>query len=158
MSKRWLGLSATKDEVICVDVAVPNDGEPIVVLADDTWKVPTGKRADAYNILYQQCADYVRDNKIDRVIVKASAVMGRGAARLGMLHSAEVRGVIIAAASSVCPVSLVVKGTVSRTYGDDRKVDEYVANESFWAENTTGGKLRKKSREVTMLLISERND
>jgi hypothetical protein len=65
--------------------------------------------------------------------------------------------VVIAAAASASSVSQLKKGVVSRSYGE-RKVDEYVADDSFWDEHTTGGKLRKGSREVTMLLIAARND
>jgi hypothetical protein len=156
MTKRWLGLSASKDGVTYVDVEIPDDHGPITVLADDTWKVQKGERAEAYNVLYQQCADYVREQGIDAVYVQASAVSGMGAARLGMLEGAEVRGVIIAAAASVSPVTQMKKGVVSRTHGQ-RKVGEYVEDDAFWAEHTTGGKLRKGSREVTMLLIAARN-
>jgi hypothetical protein len=156
MTKRWLGLSASKDGVTYVDVETPDDDGPITVLADDTWKVQKGDRPEAYNVLYQQCADYVREQGIDAVYVQASAVSGMGAARLGMLEGAEVRGVIIAAAASVSPVIQMKKGVVSRTHGE-RKVGEYVEDDAFWAEQTTGGKLRKGSREVTMLLIAARN-
>lgn len=156
MSKRWLGLSASREGVIYVDVEVPDDDGPIVVLADATWKIQKGDRTAAYNVLYQRCADYVREQRIDSVVVKASAVMGKGAANLGMLLGAEVRGVVIAAAASSCSVKLASKGVVSRTYGE-RNVDEYVGDDSFWEEHTTGGKLRKMSREVAMLLIAVMN-
>lgn len=114
MTKRWLGLSAYKDDVTYVDVQVPDDDGPVVVLADGTWKVQKGDRAEAYSFLHQQCADYIKENSIDCVVVKASAVMGKGAAKLGMLHSAEVRGIVIAAAASVCPVKQLTKGLVMR--------------------------------------------
>ena len=89
--------------------------------------------------------------------MKASAVAGKGSATLGFLLSAEVRGVIIAAAASQCPVRALSKAVISRTYGD-RKVDEYVADDGFWAEQTAGGALRKLSRASAMLLIAVRND
>lgn len=156
MTKRWLGLSASKDGVTFVDVEVPDDDGPMTVLADDTWKVQKGDRGEAYSFLYQQCSDYISENSIDHVVVKASAVTGKGAAKLGMLHSAEVRGVIIAAAASVCSVKQLTKGAVSRTYGE-RNVDDYVEDDSFWDAHTTGGKLRKGSREVAMLLVAARD-
>lgn len=156
MAKRWLGLTASKEGVIYVDVEVPDDDGPIVVLADDTWKVQKGDRSAAYNVLHQQCADYIRENHIQKAVVKASAVTGKGMAKLGMLEAAEVRGVVIAAAASVCGMKQLKKGSVSKTYGD-RNVDEYVADDSFWAENTKGGKLRKMSRETAMLLIAAKD-
>ena len=157
MARRWLGLSTSKDSVIVVDAEIPDDDGPIVIMMDDTWKVQSGDRAAAYNVLHQQCADYIKENGIDTVVVKASAVAGKSSATVALLHSAEVRGVVIAAAASQCSVKLLQKGLVSRTYGK-RNVDEYVADDAFWMKNTTGGNLRKLSRETTMLLISERND
>ena len=156
MTKRWLGLTASKEGAIYVHVEVPDDDGPIVVLADDNWKIQKGDRSAAYDVLHQQCADYIRENHIERVIVKASAVTGKGMAKLGMVEAAEVRGVVIAAAASVCAVKQLKKGSVSKTYGD-RNVDEYVADDSFWAKNTKGGKLRKMSRETAMLLVAERD-
>ena len=72
------------------------------------------------------------------------------------MTSAEVRGVIIAAAASVCDVKAISKAVISRTYGE-RKVDEYVQDDDFWGKQTQGGKLRKTSREVAMLVIAARN-
>lgn len=74
MNKRWLGLSASKDGVIFVDVEIPHDDGPITALADDTLKVHKGDRGEAYSFLYQQCTDYISENSINGVIVKASAV------------------------------------------------------------------------------------
>lgn len=154
MTERWLGLIANKDTVTIVDAEIPDHG-PIIIKSDDTWRIQKGDKAAAYSVLYQQCADYVRENGIDSVIVKASAVSGQGAAKLGLLTSAEVRGVVIAAAASQCRVKELSKAVISKTYGD-RKVDEYVADDSFWASHTTGGVLRKLSRETAMLLVAAR--
>lgn len=156
MAERWLGLSASKESVVVVDAEIPDDNGPIIIKSDDTWRVQKGDRAAAYNVLHQQCTDYIKENGIDAVVVKASAVAGKGAATLGILLSAEVRGVIIAAAASQCSVKALSKAVISRTY-DERKVDEYVADDAFWADQTTGGALRKLSRESAMLLISARN-
>lgn len=156
MAQRWLGLSASKDGVTVVDAEVPDGDGPIVIVSDDTWKVQQGDRAAAYSVLHQICADYVRENDIAAVVVKASAVTGQGAAKLGLLSGAEVRGVVMAAAGSLCAVKALSKAVISKTYGE-RKVDEYVADDAFWAEHTTGGNLRKLSREAAMLLIAARN-
>jgi hypothetical protein len=156
MVERWLGLTASKESVVVVDATIPDDGGPIVINADDTWRIQKGDRSAAYSVLHQQCADYVKENGIDAVVIKASAVTGRGSATLGFLLSAEVRGVIIAAAASQCSVKALSKAIISRTYGD-RKVDEYVADDGFWADKTAGGALRKLSREAAMLLIAARN-
>lgn len=156
MIERWLGLSASKDTVTVVDAEIPSDDGPIVVVSDDSWRIQKGDRAAAYSVLHQLCTDYLKENGIQTVVVKASAVMGKGSAKLGLLTSAEVRGVVMAAAGSVCPVKALSKAVISKTYGD-RKVDEYVADDAFWAAETTGGDLRKMSRETAMLLIAARN-
>ena len=157
MSQRWLGLTASKDNVIVVDAEIPDDpNNPISIISDATWRIQTGDRAAAYGVLSHQCSDYIKDNEIDGVIVKASAVSGKGSTTLGVLYGAEVRGVIIAAASSICPVRTISKAVVSRTYGE-RKVDEYIADDEFWADQTIGGNLRKLSREAAILLIAARN-
>ena len=156
MAGRWLGLSTSKEAVTVVDAEIPDDGGPIVIIADDSWRVQKGDRAAAYSVLHQQCADYLKENGINAVFVKASAVTGQGSAKLGLLTSAEVRGVVLAAAGALCPVKALSKAVISKTYGN-RKVDEYVADDAFWAAETTGGKLRKMSRETAMLLIAARN-
>jgi hypothetical protein len=155
MAVRWLGVNASTDAVTVVDAEIPEDDGPIVIRSDDTWRLQKGDRAAAYSVLYQQCADYVRENKIDAVIIKASAVTGRGSATLALLTSAEVR--VMAAAAAQCAVKALSKAVISRTYGN-RKVNEYVADDQFWASRTTGGVLRKLSREAAMLLIAVRND
>jgi hypothetical protein len=155
MSERWLGLIASTDVVTIIEAEMPDDG-PIVIKSDDTWRLQKGNRAAAYSVLHQLCSDYVKENGIDVVVVKASAVTGHGPARLGLLTGAEVRGVIMAAAGALCPVKLLSKALISRTFGE-RKVDEYVADDGFWATHTTGGALRKLSREAAMLLIAARN-
>lgn len=156
MAERWLGLNPSKDTVTVVDADIPDDEGPIVIKSDDSWRVQKGDRAAAYSVLHKQCADYVKENGINAVVVKASAVTGQGPARLGLLTGAEVRGVIMAAAGALCPVVALSKAVISKTYGD-RKVDDYIADDDFWAARTTGGDLRKLSREAAMLLIAARN-
>lgn len=156
MTQRWLALSASTDSVIVIDAEIPDDDSSIVIKSDDTWRVQKGDRPAAYSVLHQQCADYIKENGINAVVVKASAVTGQGPAKLGLLTGAEVRGVVMAAAGGLCPVKSLSKAVISKTYGD-RKVDDYVADDAFWAAHTTGGALRKLSREAAMLLIAARN-
>jgi hypothetical protein len=142
--------------VTVVDTEIPDGADAALsILADDTWRLQNGERAPAYAVLHQRCVDYLRENGIGSVVVKASA-LPTGPARLGLLTSAEVRGVILAAAASVCDVKAISKAVISRTYGE-RKVDEYVQDDDFWGKQTQGGKLRKTSREAAMLAIAARN-
>ena len=76
--------------------------------------------------------------------------------KLAHLESAELRGVVIAAARSICPVRSVTKATISRRFGE-RSVDEYVADDEFWSENVQGVHLRAGSREAALLLIADRD-
>ena len=156
MSERCVGFVVVGETVTVVDAAIPeNEDDPITILADDTWRLQKGDRPPAFAVLFQQCADYLRENGVEKVVVKASA-LPTGAARLGLLTSAEVRGVIVAAAATVCEVQIISKGIISRTYGE-RKVDEYLQDDGFWDEQTEGGNLRKTSREAAMLLVATRN-
>ena len=154
MSKRWIGVVVGKDLVNVVDAEVPDGNGPLVIVADITWRVQTGDRSAAYCVLHKQCADYVSENGIDQVVVKASAVSGQGGATLGVLQSAEARGVVLAAAAAKGTVRALSKAAISKTYGS-RKVDEYVADDAFWQKHTSGN-LRKMSREAAMLLIAAR--
>jgi len=154
MTERLVGLTVSGEKVVVVDAEVPDDG-PIVLLADHTWTLQKGAREDAYHVIYQQVANYLREHEIGRVVLKASAVNVRGSMKLAHLESAEVRGVVIAAARSVCPVRSIAKATVSRRFGE-RTVDEYVKDDAFWTDNTEGVGLRAGSREAALLLIADR--
>ena len=151
MADRWVGIVASGDKVTMVDAEVPASG-PLVVQMDQTLKLQSGDRSAAYNTLYHQLTNYFGEQKIARVIVKASAVAkGSG---LAHLNSAEVRGVVMAAAASVCATQSLAKATISKGFGK-RKVDEYISDDQFWDDNFTGTNLRTGSREAAILLISE---
>lgn len=155
MAQRRTGIVVVGDAATVVDTLVPKDAKlPIEIIADQTWRLQQGDRAAAYAVLHQLCADHLRENKVAMVVLKSSAVAS-GSASLALLKSAEVRGIVTAAAASVCTVNVVAKSAISRNYGD-RKVDEYLQDDDFWAEHTIGGKLRKTSREAVMLLIASR--
>ena len=156
MTERWVGFVVVGDVVTVVDVQVPSDADdPVTINADDTWKLQKGDRAEAYDVMYRRCANYLRENQIEKVVVKASALTMRSM-KLGQLTSAELRGVVVAASASIAPVRTISKAHISRTYGD-RKVDEYLQDDDFWDEMTSGGRLRKNSREAAMVLIAARN-
>lgn len=156
MTRRYVGLVVVGETVTVVDTEVPDDKDsPITIISDATWSLQNGDRAPALSVLHQRCADYFRENEVDLVIVKASA-LPMGSIKLAVLGSAEVRGVVIAAAASSTEVAILSKALISRTYGE-RKVDEYLKDDSFWAEHTEGGKLRKTSREAAMLVLAARN-
>lgn len=155
MPTRQAGIIASGNSITVVDVKIPDDpDDPIELVSDDTWRLQSGDKAKAYAVLHQRCADYLRENGVDKVVVKASA-LSTGGVKLSHLESAEVRGVVLAAAASVCSVKVLAKAAISRNFGE-RKVDDYLKDEAFWANAVAGSKLRKTSREAAMLLVAAR--
>jgi hypothetical protein len=154
MPERRLGLVVSGEVITVVDAQIPDDAdEPVEILADHTWRLQAGARPEAYEVMRRICSDYIRENNITRVMIKASEI--GGTTKLAHLESAELRGVIVCASAAVSTVGVVRKSVVSRTFGD-RKVDEYLKDDDFWAQNTEGGRLRRASREAAMLLIATR--
>lgn len=154
MSERRVGFTVSGDKVVVVDALVPDEG-PIVLQADHSWNLQKGDREDAYHVLYQQVTNYLREHDIRRVALKASSANARGMTQ-AHLDSAEVRGIIIAAARSICPVRSLKKGAISKTFGT-KKVDEYVKDNDFWRRSVEGVSLRAGSREAAMMLLADRN-
>jgi hypothetical protein len=154
LNERWASFLISGDIITVVEATVPDDDEaPIEILSDATWKVQKGDRPQAYEVLYGRCVNFLREGNVERAVIKASATAKGGG--LAMLHSAEVRGVIIAAAATAADVTIVQKSVVSRTYGN-RNVDGYLVDDPFWKANTAGGVLRKMSREPAMYIIATR--
>ena len=155
MSKRLAGFVVSGDDVKVVVAQVPADpADPISIEYDHTWKLQSGAREPALCMLHQRCASFLKEKQVASVVLKASAPP-RSAATLSLLHSAEVRGVVTAAAASVTEVRSLAKGVISRKYGD-RKVDEYLKDDSFWTSKLSGEPLRTGSREAAMLIIAAR--
>ena len=155
MNKHRAGLVVVGESVTVVHAEVPDDeSAPISILSDSSWALQQGDRGPALSVLHQRCANFFLQNKVDLVVIKASAVP-QGAARLALLASAEVRGVIIAATASTTRIEILSKAVISRTYGD-RKVDEYVKDDAFWSAKVAGVKLKKTSREAAMLILATR--
>ena len=157
MTRRYVSLVVVGEVITVVNAEVPDDDkQPITIHSDTSWNLQKGDRGPALAVLHQRCAGYLTEHKVDQVVIKASA-LPTGSAKLALLGSAEVRGVVIAAAASVLnEVKILSKAVISRTYGE-RKVDEYLKDDDFWNKHTEGGKLRKTSREAAMLIVAQRN-
>jgi len=152
MQKRWAGIAVSGDTVTVVELTVPTSGPPKIA-SDLTFKLQSGNRSAAYAVLHRQIQDYVRENKVEQVVVKASA-LSTGSTKMAHLHAAEVRGVVIAACASVTPVIQLQKAKLSKTFGS-RKADEYVADNGFWNAEIEGS-LRIGSREAALLVLASR--
>lgn len=156
MSKYRAGVVVGGESVTVVYAEVSSDAnDPIVVISDNTIKLQKGERGEALSVMYARCVDLFTQTKTESAVIKASALSMSGM-KLAALASAEVRGVVIAAAASKTAVAMLAKAKVSKTYGE-RKVDEYLSDDSFWAAKAIGIKLKKSSREAAMLIIASRN-
>jgi hypothetical protein len=154
MPEKWIGLVASRNDVIAVEVEVPDDDGPLVIQADLSWPLQRGERPTAYQVLHQQVADYCRERRITRGVVKESAVNRAGTTK-AHLESAEVRGVVIAAAATAAATEVVAKAKVSRTFGT-RNADAYLRDNEFWGDQIEGD-LRMGSREAVLILLAVRN-
>lgn len=141
------------DGLIVVDAEVPDDG-PIVVVADESWKLEKGDRPKAFQTIYKRLSDYVRDKGIAKAVIKESAANARGMG-LAHLQAAELRGVAICALAFGCPVEQVSKARISKGFGK-RKVDDYLKDNDFWKENLDGVAMRAGSREAALLILATR--
>lgn len=153
MGKRWLGVAVSGDKAVLVDLDVPDGEGAITIVADFTIKLQKGPRPDAYAAAADEISDYVREKGIEQAIVKGSAVSQQGRPKLAHFEAAELRGAVIAALASVCPTETVTKANISRNFGE-RKVDEYVEDDSFWVEHFEGS-LRSGSREAALSVLAK---
>lgn len=134
-----------------MDAEVPDEGQ-LVLQNDETWKMQGGDRATAYKFIGRQCQDYLGANGVSKVFIKASAVSLSGT-KVSHLRSAELRGVVMGAAASVCEVKEISKAALSRNFGA-RRVDDYAKDDQFWMTPFTGEKLRVGSREAAIMLLA----
>jgi hypothetical protein len=155
MTERWLGIEVNSSSLTIVDAKISATG-PQEVVEDHTWELQREERPEGYDLMARRLSDYCRENKINRALVKATA-LSRSGIRMGHMEAAELRGVVLGALAGVTTVRAISKAHMSRTFGE-RKVDEYVADDVFWATEITGRPLRKGSREAALMLISSRND
>lgn len=153
MSEEWLGVVVSGAQLVAVHVQLNDDSA--VLTNQFTWKLQSGDDAEAYHAMFERVKDYVANNNVQRVIIKASAV-GKSKPTLSHLRSAELRGVIcVASVAGGARTDLVQKGTISRTFGK-RNVDDYVKDDSFWDDEIIG-ELTKGRREAALLVLSQRN-
>ncbi len=154
MSEKWCGITVSGDNVIMVCLEFDVHGNATVI-EDTTLRLQDGSRPEAYRTMYERAHQHLEENKIEFVAIKGSAVSQRGRATLAHFESAELRGVVMAAASqSPADVISIKKAVISRTFGD-RKADEYVADDDFW-EDAINDTIRKGSRESALLILAAR--
>ncbi|HEY8094563.1 MAG TPA: hypothetical protein VIE65_00520 [Methylobacter sp.] len=154
MPKRWVGIVVSSDKIIMVDAEIPKSG-PLILQSDIGFRLQKGARPAAYAVMHQNVSDYVRENKIAQVIIKASAV-SLGGTKKAHLEAAELRGVVMAASASITDTICLAKGNISKTFGA-RKVDEYLSDDAFW-EAEISGSIRSLGREAAMLLLAARKN
>lgn len=150
--ERWVGLAVTGEQITLVDATV-EAGKPLVINFDKTFKLQKGSRPEAYKTMHHQVFDYLKTNKIDLAVIKASAVSQ--SAGKAQLNAAELRGVVIAAAAAATKVSLQDKAQISRTFGE-RKFDAYLKDDGFWSANASGVTLRGGSRDAALIMLAQR--
>lgn len=153
MAEQWIGIVVSGSQLNAVHLYI--DSNSAILSNQFTWKLQSGDKVLAYAAMYDRVKGYVENNVVHNVVVKASAV-GQNKPTLAHLKSAELRGVIcVASVGGGASTTLVQKGTVSQTFGD-RKVDEYVKDDSFW-DNQVVGNLTKGKREAALLVLSQRS-
>jgi len=150
MPESWLGIVVSSDYATIVEATV-DGADDLTIQSDSTWKLQTGSRAAAYNLMYKRLSDYAREREIDLIVFKESAVPKSGVKK-GHLTSAELRGVLMAAATAASTVELISKVRITKTFGE-RSVDEYVKDDEFWKQ-IPGKPIRSGSREAAVLLLA----
>lgn len=149
---RWLGITISGDKAVIVDATIPPEKGDIIINADFNIKLQKGNRPAAYSAFSQELGDYVRENHVTRVIIKGSALPQAGKPKLTLLEAAELRGVAISTCANVCETETITKAAISRNFGD-RKADEYIEDQDFWAEHFSG-ELRAGSREAAFCILA----
>lgn len=145
-----LGVTVTGNKVagVCLD-----RHEAEAQLTDEfTWSLQAGDTPSAYAHMVERIRDYVREHSIRHVLIKASAV-GQARPTLSHLRSAELRGVVAAAARlGGAHVEFITKALLSRTFGN-RKVDDYLSDDDFWNANLACGPAKIR-REAAFLALA----
>jgi hypothetical protein len=119
--------------------------------ASKTLHLQSGERPSAYHVIFEQVVALVQERKLDCACIKASGLSLAGTKK-AHLEAAELRGVVQAACASTCEVKLVSKSNASRTFGD-RKVDQYLRDDSFWEKQGLED-LPKGKREAAFQVLA----
>ena len=155
MSKKILGVTATGKGLSIVFLEKINESK-IKLIDEFTLNLQSGDRAVAYGNLAQRFSDYLAGKDIETICVKGSAPSGSGATQ-ALLEGAEVRGIVLATASTTCPhVIQSTTSSLSKSFGS-RKVDEYCKDSSFW-ETLDLLNLKKGMREAAFFAIAQTKD
>jgi len=152
MSEQWVGFGVSGDEVIVVGLLLNPAGPTFTVVEEATWKLQKGDEAPAYRVMFEKVVNYLVEKKFQHIVIKGSSANPKGM-NLAHLKSAELRGVVIAAAAkAMADVKVIGKATVSKNIGK-RNTDEYIQDDKFWTEKLEQSVLKKKSREVALFIL-----
>jgi len=153
MAEEWMGIVASGSQLNAVHLQL--DGDDAVLTNQFTWKLQSGDETLAYAAMYERVKEYIENNAVKYVVIKASAVVKNKPILLAHLKSAEMRGIIcVASVAGGATTKLLQKGVISRTFGD-RNVDAYVKDNTFWDDQELGD-LKKGRREAAILVLSQR--
>ena len=128
-----------------------NSDDTVSVIKDETFTLENGDRHVAYRKMSQRLKDRFSEG-VDKVVVKASSG-GQFAAKTGVLHAAELRGVLLSSVPSGMGVAQRHKKTVSTS--KTRKFDDYLKDDNFFEARFDGIELRKGSREAAFFILNE---
>lgn len=149
MKTRLAGITVSSSEV---DVVIlDHTADSLTLINAQSLKLQSGKRPPAYKVFADQLVELLKQEKVECVCIKGSA-LSRGGMTNAHLDGAELRGVVQSAAAGICDVRVMLKATASRTFGD-RKVDEYLKDDAFWARHKLSA-LKKGLREAAFSAIS----
>jgi len=131
MSSLYAGITVARAEADVVLLSV--DGDTAGLEAVTTFRLQNEDRPTAYHVLFEQLGDFLKNKGVATACIQGSAVNLRGTT-MAHLESAELRGVVGAAAASAgCKVHIISPAVASRQFGN-RKRDEYLADDQFWLE------------------------
>jgi len=143
----------SSDSIILVEGEHNTDGT-VTISKDETLDLEEGPRHKAYAVMAKRVKDRLGVG-VETLVLKASSG-GQYAAKTAILHAAELRGVFLSAIPPQIEVIQRQKKTISK--GRSRKMDDYIKDDAFFADNVYGAKLRKGSREAAFLIFNEGSD